>query len=153
MMTQDERREAIEAIGRLPELLEDAALRLDAAELDSSYREGGWTRRQVIHHIADSHLVGYTRMKLILTEEYPTLKPYDQDAWATLSESSTPIEASLALVRGLHARWQAMLQGVPEDSWGRMAYHPEDGEVILEEMLQKYAGHGEHHVRQIAPGE
>lgn len=149
-MTQDERREAIDAIGRLPDLLEGVALRLDTGKLDSSYREGGWTRRQVIHHIADSHLMGYSRMKMILTEEYPTLKPYDQDAWATLSDSSIPIEASLALVRGLHARWHAMLQGVPEGSWGLTAYHPEDGEVVLEQLLRKYAGHGAHHVRQIA---
>jgi hypothetical protein len=148
-MTQDERIEAIEAIGRLPDLLDEVARSLDVGALDTSYREGGWTRRQVIHHIADSHLMGYSRMKLILTEEYPTLKPYDQDEWAKMSDSSIPIESSLALVRGLHGRWHAMLKGVSEDSWELKAYHPEDGEVVLEDMLRKYARHGEHHLQQI----
>ena len=146
-MTPGERGEAIDAIGRLPDLLEEVAGRLGEGDLDAPYREGGWTRRQVIHHIADSHLMGYARMKLILTEEYPTLKPYDQDAWATLSDSSLPIAPSLSLIRGLHARWHALLQGIPEESWGRRAYHPEDGEVVLEGLLRKYA---EHHVRQIS---
>ena len=148
-MTPEERVEQIEAIRSLPDLLENAVAGMSDKRLDTSYREGGWTRRQVVHHIADSHMNGYTRMKLILTEERPTLKPYDQDAWAKLSDSTLPIEGTLALLRGLHQRWGAFLDTVQDDEWDRIADHPEDGEVTLEELLDIYAWHGVHHLNQI----
>jgi hypothetical protein len=88
-------------------------------------------------------------MKMMLTEKHPTLKPYDQDEWAGLGDSSLPPEASLSILRGLHSRWSALLDSLPEESWSRSAYHPENGEVTLDGMLRSYAGHGAHHVGQI----
>lgn len=139
----------IATINRLPDLLEAAAARLSREELDTSYREGGWSRREVIHHIADSHMNAYIRMKLIVTEEHPTLKPYDQDRWAEQADSAMPIDVSLRLIRALHERWHAFLTSLPESAWDRTAHHPEDGEVTLGSLLQSYARHGAHHVQQI----
>ena len=150
-MTPEERREHIEAIRVLPDLLEEAVAGIPHDQLDLSYREGGWTRRQVIHHIADSHLNGYTRMKLTLTEDRPMLKPYNQDAWAALADSTSPLEPTLALIRGLHGRWVVFLEHVREEEWGRIADHPEDGDLTLEELLHIYAWHGRHHIKQIMP--
>ena len=149
MKSPEERREAIQEIGHLPDLLEDAVSRLSDEDLDRSYREGGWTRREVIHHIADSHMNAYVRMKLLVTEDHPTLKPYDQDRWAEQADSSMPVDVSLRLIRALHERWHHFLGSLPEDAWDRSAYHPEDGEVTLGSLLKSYARHGVHHVRQI----
>ena len=148
-MTTEERREQIEIIRSFPDLLEKTVAGLSEEDLETSYRKGGWTRRQVVHHVADSHLNGYTRMKLIVTEDRPTLKPYDQDAWAELSDSQLPLDPTLQLIRGLHTRWGAFLDAVEEEEWDRVADHPEDGEVTLEELLRIYAWHGGHHIRQI----
>ncbi len=141
--------DAIEEIGALPDLLESRAADLSDEQLDTSYREGGWTRREVIHHIADSHMNAYIRMKLIVTEEHPTLKPYDQDRWAEQADSEMPIDVSLRLIRALHERWHRFLVSLPEEAWNRTAHHPEDGEVSLGSLLRSYARHGVHHVRQI----
>lgn len=148
-MTPEERRACIEEIRILPDLVRDAIEGLNDARLDTAYREGGWTVRQVVHHIADSHVNAYGRMKLVLTERHPTLKPYDQDAWAELADYALPVDSSIALLAGLHRRWAAFLEAVPDEGWGRTAYHPEDGEVTLEGLLRSYARHGRHHVGQI----
>lgn len=152
MPVPQERATLIATIGRLPDRLDAVARNLSEEELGTSYREGGWTRRQVIHHVADSHMNAYIRMRLVVTEDHPTLKPYDQDRWAELSDSGLPIDPSLRLIRGLHERWVAMLESLPEEAFERTAHHPEDGEVSLNSLLHSYARHGEHHVRQIEVG-
>ncbi len=149
-MTTAERREKIEKIHSLPNAVEAAVKGLNDQQLDTPYREGGWTVRQVVHHIADSHMNAFVRMKLMVTENHPTLKPYDQDAWAGLPDShGVPVQSSLAIIRGLHERWATLLAALPESAWARTAYHPERGEVTMEGTLSTYAGHGANHVGQI----
>lgn len=149
-MTSSERKKMIEEIRALPTSLETAVRGLSDAQLDTTYKPGGWTVRQVVHHIADSHMNAFIRMKLTLTEEHPTLKPYDQDRWAALIDSNAlPVASSLAIVRGLHERWAALLETVRDPDWGRAAFHPENGEMTLERILAMYAGHGDKHVETI----
>jgi len=151
MLSAAERREKIEAIRKLPDELEAIVQGLDNRQLDTPYRAGGWTVRQVVHHLADSHMNAFIRLKLIVTEDNPTLKPYDQDAWAALPDGkSLPIAGSLSLLRGLHERWAALLQSLPEDAFQRTAQHPERGSVTLESQLVTYAGHGRKHVGHIS---
>jgi hypothetical protein len=146
-----ERAERIRKIRALPAALRTAVAGLTDVRLDTPYRDGGWTVRQVVHHLADSHMNAFVRMKLILTETHPTLKPYDQNAWALMPDGKdAPIDASLAVLDGLHERWTAMLEGVGEKDWVRTALHPERGEITLDSLLQTYAGHGEKHVEHIA---
>jgi hypothetical protein len=150
MLTSVERQHLIGDMQRLPANLEVALKGLNDRQLDTPYREGGWTIRQVVHHLADSHLNGFMRMKLILTEEQPTLKPYDQEAWArTADVVQTPILSSLAILKGLHARWSALLESLPESSFQRTAYHPEIGEITLDDLLVTHARHGGNHLAQI----
>jgi hypothetical protein len=149
-LTAAERAERIRKISALPAALRSAVAGLTDARLDTPYRDGGWTVRQVVHHLADSHMNAFVRMKLILTETHPTLKPYDQNAWALMPDGkNAPIGASLALLEGLHERWTAMLGRVGEKDWARTALHPERGEITLDSLLQTYAGHGEKHVGHI----
>lgn len=149
-MTAAERREKIEKIHSLPNAVEAAVKGLNDQQLDTPYRDGGWTIRQVVHHIADSHMNAFVRMKLMVTETNPTLKPYNQDAWAGLPDSNRmPVQSSLAIIRGLHERWSTLLASLPETAWARTAYHPERGEVTMEGTLSTYAGHGANHVGQI----
>jgi hypothetical protein len=149
-MTAPERAARIEQIRDLPSALHAALRGLTDEQLDTPYRPGGWTVRQVVHHLADSHMNAFVRMKLILTEDRPTLKPYDQNAWALLPDSSTaPLGASLALLDGLHARWTIVLTGVREEQWGRSARHPETGELTLEGLLQTYSAHCAKHLGHI----
>jgi hypothetical protein len=149
-MNAHERRERIEKIRVLPTQVEAAVKGLTGEQLDTPYRDGGWTVRQVVHHLADSHMNAFIRMKLILTEENPTLKPYDQNAWADLPDTvGMPIGVSIEILRGLHDRWCALMGATPEEAWARTAVHPERGKVSLESQLVIYAGHGEKHVEQI----
>jgi hypothetical protein len=150
MSTPKERNEKIAKIRKLPEQLELAVKGLDEQQLDTPYRPGGWTVRQVVHHLADSHMNAYVRMKLMLTEDTPTLKPYDQDEWAKLVDSSKlPIRTSLSILKGLHDRWTFLLESLPDAAWNRAGHHPERGDVTLESMLTTYAGHGEKHIGHI----
>jgi hypothetical protein len=150
MFSKEDRNTMIEAIRRLPEELSTAVNGMSDQELDTPYRPGGWTARQVVHHLADSHMNAFVRMKLILTEDHPTLKAYDQDAWASTTDcKGTPIASSISILRGLHERWATLLRLAPEEAWGRTAFHPEDGEVTLEGLLKTYATHGERHIQQI----
>jgi len=140
----------IDAIAALPDQIEAAVKDLNDAQLDTPYRQGGWTVRQVVHHLADSHMNAFIRMKLILTEMNPTLKPYNQDEWAVQSDvRGVPVASSLAILRGLHARWTMLLRAVSESGWGRKAIHPERGEITLQGMLQTYSGHGAKHVEHV----
>lgn len=150
MNTPTERSAKIRLIGELPGALESAVKGLNDAQLDTPYRDGGWTVRQVVHHIADSHMNAFLRMKWMLTEKTPLIKTYDQDVWATTREYALPLEPSLKLIRGLHARWTAMLDSVSEKEWTeRTADHPERGIVTLDAMLDIYAAHGEKHCGHI----
>ena len=150
MSTAAERKEKIAQIRKLPVLVANTVQGLNDKQLNTPYRDGGWTVRQVVHHLADSHMNAYIRTKLILTEENPTIKPYDQDEWAKLPDAMTPIEQSLIILKGLHDRWTALFETVDETAWARKAYHPERGEITLESILNIYSHHGANHVEQIA---
>ncbi len=150
-MTSEERSARIRQIRSLPLVLRNAVKGLSDRQLDTPYRTGGWTIRQVVHHLADSHMNAFVRMKLILTEDHPTLKPYNQDAWAGLPDgNASPVEASLSMIDGLHERWATLLESVGEAGWQRTAMHPETGTITLEHMLRIYSDHGEKHVATIA---
>lgn len=146
----DQRVQYIDAIAALPGQAESAVAGLDDAALDTPYREGGWTPRQVIHHLADSHMNAFIRMRLIVTEDHPAIKPYDQDAWALLADSSgLPVAPSLAILAGLHDRWAHLLRSLPDDAFSRTAFHPELGEVTLDALVAIYGKHGARHCGQI----
>ena len=150
MITQPERRAKIARVKALPKSLAAAVKGLDAEQLRTPYREGGWTVAQVVHHLVDSHANAYIRMKLIATEEQPLLKAYDQDLWAALPDGqSTSIAPSLAILKGLHRRWTDFLRKMPRKAWARTGVHPQRGPVTLDDLLDLYAGHGEKHVQQI----
>jgi hypothetical protein len=149
-VTPAERQGCVEQIEAHPARLEAAVRGLDARQLDTRYREGGWTVRQVVHHLADSHVNGFVRFRLALTEDEPTIKPYAPDLWGELSDSrSAPVELSLALLKALHERWVRLLQSLSEDQWARRARHPELGLEPLSVTAAKYAWHGRHHVAHI----
>ena len=123
---------------------------LSEQQLDTPYRPEGWTVRQVAHHVPDSHLNSYIRFKLALTEQEPTIKPYDEDRWARLADTpTTPVEVSLALLDSLHDRWVRLLRSLRPEDWKRTFRHPELGPVSLEKNLALYAWHGRHHVAHI----
>jgi len=133
----------------LPERLRAAVQGLNDAQLDTPYRDGGWTVRQVVHHYADSHANSYIRFKLALTEDWPTIKAYDEAAWARLPDSRMPIEPSLEFVAGLHARLVALLESMAADDFDRGFNHPERGRVSLANNLAIYDWHSRHHVAHI----
>ena len=145
-----DRREAIEQIAALPERLRDAVEGLSDKQLETPYRPGGWTVRQVIHHVADSHANAYVRFRLALTEEEPTIKPYKEARWAELPDARTaPLAPSLDLLAALHDRWVRLLQSLEDDAWRRVWHNPETGTLALEEALVRYAWHGRHHTAHI----
>lgn len=148
-MTTTERKEKIARIRKLPSILMEALRGLRDDQLDTPYRKGGWTVRQVVHHLADSHMNAMIRMKLTLTEEKPPLKGYEQDKWAELPDTKLPIEHSMMILKGLHDRWTSLLEQVAEKDWSRSGIHSESGNVTLDDLLSTYAKHGEDHVRQI----
>jgi uncharacterized damage-inducible protein DinB len=143
-------RRSIDEIAIAPAQLRAAVEGLSPEQLDTPYRPGGWTVRQVVHHIPDSHLNSYVRFRLALTEEEPTIKPYDEGRWANLADSRTaPVDVSLVLVESLHGRWTLLLRSLTPADWGRTFRHPELGLVTLEWNVGLYAWHGRHHVAQI----
>jgi hypothetical protein len=135
----------------LPQLLENAVINLDEAQLQTPYREGGWTVQQLVHHVADSHMNAYCRFKLGLTEDNPTIRPYDQAAWANLSDTARiPINISLTLLYALHTRWYSLISDLDLKDWERTVFHPEhQKEMTLWYLLGMYAWHGKHHVAHI----
>jgi uncharacterized damage-inducible protein DinB len=143
------RAEQIETLRLLPERLRAAVERLNDSQLDTPYREGGWTVRQVVHHIADSHANSLVRFKLALTEDWPTIKPYDEAAWARLPDSRKAIEPSLVLITGLHQRLVALLESMSREDFLRGFNHPERGRMTLEANLALYAWHSHHHTAHI----
>jgi hypothetical protein len=148
--TAEQRKALIDSIAEMPERLQQSVTGLNGKQIDTPYREGGWTVRQVVHHLADSHMNAYVRCKLALTEDNPTIKPYDEAAWAELPDSRvTPIDVSLALVDSLHARYVVLLRSLKPGDWERTLDHPEAGSMSLDTMLSMYAWHGKHHVAHI----
>jgi uncharacterized damage-inducible protein DinB len=147
--TAEARHEQIQTLRMLPERLREAVSGLSDAQLDTPYREGGWTVRQLVHHIADSHANSYIRFKLALTEDWPTIKPYDQAAWARLADSSLPIDGSLVFIESLHARWVALLESLPDADFERGYNHPENGRQSLAQALAIYSWHSVHHTAHL----
>jgi len=140
----------IEQMAELPAQLSKAVAGLDDAQLDTPYRPAGWTIRQVVHHLPDSHLNSYTRFRLALTENSPLIKPYAEAAWAQLTDARTaPVAPSLALLAGLHARFVLLLRSLSGDDFVRTFRHPELGEIRLDWTLGLYAWHGLHHMAHI----
>jgi len=135
----------------LPQLLENAVINLDEAQLQTPYREEGWTVQQLVHHVADSHMNAYCRFKLGLTEDNPAIRPYDQEAWANLSDTAKiPINISLTLLYALHTRWYSLISDLELKDWERTVFHPEyQKEMTLWYLLGMYAWHGKHHVAHI----
>ena len=140
----------IEQIAVAPALLRKAVAGLSDQQLDTPYRDGGWTVRQVIHHVPDSHLNAYVRFKLTLTEEEPAIKPYNETRWAELTDTKkTPIDVSLNLLDSLHIRWVTLLNSLAPNDFHRTLRHPESGIMTLEKLLALYAWHGRHHTAHI----
>jgi len=148
--SENDRKRYMDEIEQAPARLRAAVAGLSDAQLDTPYRPGGWTVRQVVHHVPDSHLNSYVRFRLALTEKEPTIKPYDESQWAELTDARTaPIEMSLALLESLHARWILLLRGLKQSDFAREFRHPELGTVSLDKNLALYAWHGRHHVAHI----
>lgn len=145
-----ERAALLERVASAPSRLRVLVTGLTDRQLNTPYREGGWTVRQVIHHLPDSHINSYVRFKLALTEDEPLIKPYDEAAWAMLSDTAeTPVETSLVLLEALHARWVTLMRGLTEQQWARTMRHPENGLLRLDRVLALYAWHGDHHIAHI----
>lgn len=144
-----QRRAFIAAIAETPEKLKAAVAGLNERQLDTPYRPRGWTVRQVVHHVPDSHMNAFVRFKLALTEDNPTIKTYDEARWAELADAKTPVEPSLLLLESLHKRWILLLNSLTPTEWQRTFRHPELGTMTLDKNLQLYAWHGRHHVAHI----
>lgn len=139
----------VEEISAVPKKLRAAVEKMSEAQIDTPYRPEGWTVRQLVHHIADSHMNALMRFKLALTEDVPTIKPYDEQRWAELGDSALPIEVSLRLVDGVHERWAALLRSMKPEDFARGFKHPERGEMTLDMNLGLYHWHGSHHIAHI----
>ncbi len=150
-LSPDERRAMIEDIAAAPARMREAVRDLSEEQLDTPYRDGGWTVRQVVHHVPDSHLNAYCRLKLALTENEPTIRPYDEATWAELEDSrSTPIEVSLTLLESLHARWVGLLRSLKDDDFRRTFRHPHHAGIQnLDWLVAMYSWHSRHHVGHI----
>jgi len=140
----------IDDIAALPAQLRGAVQSLNSAQMQTPYREGGWTVAQVVHHLPDSHVNAYVRLRLALTEDSPTIKPYNEGFWAELIDATSPdVAASLALIEGLHQRWTVLLRSLRAEDLSRTFIHPQQGAVPLDRQLALYAWHGRHHVAHI----
>jgi len=149
-LTDPQRKQFIADIEQTPAAMRAAIKGLSTSQLDAPYRDGGWTVRQVLHHVPDSHMNAYTRFKLALTEDEPTIKPYMEDRWANLEDTrSTPPEVSLTLLDSLHDRWVRVLRAIKPEEWKRTLRHPEMGVLNLEKTLALYSWHGRHHVAHV----
>ena len=149
-VTPEKQRTAIAAIRDTPAALRAAVRGLTEAQVNTPYRDGGWTVRQVVHHVPESHMNAFTRFKLALTEDSPTIKTYEEDRWARLGDvERAPIETSLALLDALHERWVILLDVMTAAEFARPLVHPVSGAMTLDRMLQLYAWHGPHHVAHI----
>src|SRR5438046_6698818 len=149
-LTAEQRAKCIQDIAATPKNLRAAVKGFSKKQLDTPYRDGGWSVRQVLHHVPESHMNAYIRFKLALTEDIPTIKPYMEDRWAQLPDcQSTPLEVSLALLESLHDRFVRVLRSMKPEEWKRTFKHPELGIMPLEKNLALYSWHGRHHVAHI----
>ncbi len=149
IITPEDRLFAISAIADLPSHLRNAVQGFDASQLDTPYRDGGWTVRTLIHHVADSHANALSRIKLALTEDTPAVFAYNEQAWAGLHDSAAPAEWSLALIEAVHARWVMLLQSLDDAQWQRAFRHPERGTQTVAQATLLYSWHGRHHTAHI----
>lgn len=150
VLTPAQRDDAIAVLADCPIHLRAAVAGLDDAQLDTPYRPGGWTVRQVVHHVPDSHVNAYIRTKLVLTEDTPTIKPYDENAWAGLADSRTaPVETSLRMLEATHDRWVRLLRSMAPADFEKTLNHPENGRMTMDRVLSMYAWHSRHHVAHI----
>lgn len=141
---------AVDVIAACPLELRAAVRGLDEKQLETPYRDGGWTVRQVVHHLPDSHMNAYIRTKLGVTEDHPRIKPYDEALWSELDDNRhAPVELSLTLMDVLHDRWIRFLRSLPDDAFNRTLYHPENGDMSVGKVVLHYAWHGRHHVAHI----
>ena len=149
--SEDLKNQWLQEIAQLPDNLEQAIANLNETQLQTPYRDGGWTVQQLVHHIADSHLNSYIRFKLALTENNPTITPYDEKLWAELNDVKTvPVSVSVDLLRALHRRWISALKDLSADDWNKAFYHPQQQkETTLWTALGIYAWHGKHHAAHI----
>jgi uncharacterized damage-inducible protein DinB len=141
---------AIAEVAELPGRLRNAVDDLDDDQLATPYRDGGWTVRQLVHHIADSHMFAVARVRLALTEDWPAITPYNEKSWAMLHDYAGPVEWSLELIESLHARWVMLLQSLSDDQWKRGFKHPKLGPMTVETATLVYAWHSRHHVAHIS---
>jgi DinB superfamily len=149
-ITAAQREAWIAELANLPQVVEQAVVDLTDSQLDTPYRPGGWTVRQVVHHLPDSHINSYTRFRLALTEDSPVIKPYEESRWAELADAKTaPIALSLSLLGALHARWAILLRSLDDTAYVRTLQHPQLGTIGLDWNLGLYAWHGRHHTAQI----
>jgi hypothetical protein len=139
----------IEEIESTPHFLKEAVKGLSNTQLDTPYRPGGWTVRQVVHHLSDSHLNSYVRLKLALTENNPVIKPYDEGRWAELPDHNLPVEISLQLIEAVHEKWVYLLRALKPNELEKTFIHPESGEISIAKNIALYAWHGQHHTAHI----
>jgi uncharacterized damage-inducible protein DinB len=150
VLTPAERTAAIDAIAAAPGQLRAVVAGLSDAQLDTPYRPGGWTVRQLVHHVADSHMNAYTRFRLAFTEENPVIKPYEESKWAELDDARTmPPDVSLAMLDAMHSRLVTLLRATPADAFQRRLNHPENGPMTVDALLSVYSWHGKHHVAHV----
>jgi uncharacterized damage-inducible protein DinB len=149
MLTTEQRTAKIAQLAGHPPALREAVKDLSDEQLDTPYRDSGWTPRQVIHHVADSHANAYMRFRHVVAEDHPVIKTYDQDVWAAWPDSKLPVECSLKLIDGLHERWVSFLSTLPEEAWARKGTHPDRGDLTLDDFLSIYSAHGTKHAKQI----
>ncbi|GAC1434061.1 MAG: bacillithiol transferase BstA [Terriglobales bacterium] len=148
--TEEQRKQLFAEIEKVPSAMRAATKGLSPQQIETPYRDGGWTVRQVVHHVPESHMNAYIRFKLALTEDEPTIKPYKEDLWSRLPDvESTPLETSLSMLDSLHSRWVLLLRSLKPEDWKRTFRHPEQGVVPLEKNLALYSWHGRHHVAHI----
>ena len=146
-VTVEQRQQAIKVLESLPRLLRQEVESRGKAGLEHPYRPGGWTLRKLIHHVADSHQQAAGRVRMALTEDWPTIKPYDQSAWAELDDASTAaVDLSLAIIDGVHGRLVALLRSLNEEQWARGFHHPENGPERVDQVTMRYAWHSRHHL-------
>jgi hypothetical protein len=148
-VTDDAFGDALRVLTEFPGAVRSAVGKMSAAQLDTPYRPDGWTVRQVVHHVADSHMQAYGRTKLALTEEAPMIRPYNEKLWAALADSTGPIDCSLGILDGMHQRWVALLRGTSPGDRSRVFNHPESGQWRVDQVTLLYAWHSKHHLAHI----
>lgn len=148
-ISSEQRKQLISEVAELPKKLREAVENLTDEQLDTAYRPDGWTIRQVVHHVGDSHMNSFIRFKLALSEENPTIRPYEEDLWAQTAEYKLPVEVSLKLIDSVHERWTTLLESMSDEDFARTLNHPATGAWTLEDSLGLYSWHGKHHTAHV----